>query len=157
MVIAIISTLISSIALVGVAASLLLQARQLRASQVQASRVAQIELIKMAIDNRELISDIFGDEPGSYLKARYVNWFFKYLELGYSMKIISEKSVQVQAMMLFDTDYPYKWWIRAREVWEIEASTKRDRNFFKIVDNAFQRTAEQRQAGGSSGSQATPA
>lgn len=157
MAVAIISTLISSIALMGVAASLLLQARQLRASQVQASRAAQIELIKMAVDNKELISDIFGDEPGSYLKARCINWFFKYLELGYSMKVISEKSVRVQAMMLFDTDYPYEWWIRGREVWEIEADTKRDRNFFRIVDNAFLRATEQRQAGGSSGSQATQA
>ena len=67
--IAIISTLISSIALVGVAVSLVLQARQLRASQIQASRATQVELIKVSIDSRELISDIFNQDSGDYLKS----------------------------------------------------------------------------------------
>jgi hypothetical protein len=159
MIIAIISTLISSIALTGVAVSLLLQARQLRASQIQASRSAQVELIRMAADNRELISEIFGSEPGSYLKDVFINWFFKYLELSYSMKVISAKSVRVQAIRLFAIDYPYEWWARSREVYDIEATTKRERQFFAIIDEMFEQVAHRNQSGRSSatdGSHSTP-
>ena len=49
----IIATIISSIALIGVAASLLLQNRQLRASQVQVVREMHLELIRTAIENPE--------------------------------------------------------------------------------------------------------
>ena len=146
--IAIISTLISSIALVGVAVSLVLQARQLRASQIQASRATQVELIKVSIDSRELISDIFNQDSGDYLKSVYVNLFIKYLEMGYSMKVISKESVQVQAAKLFSVSYPYEWWAGAREIYEVEASAKREREFFAIVDKSFHQASEQRQSGG---------
>jgi len=149
MIIAIISTLISSIALTGVAVSLLLQARQLRASQIQASRSAQVELIKMAVDNRELISQLFGSQPESYLKDVFINWLFKYLELGYSVKVISAKSVQIQALRLFEFDYPHEWWARAREVYSVEATTKRERQFFAIIDKTFGQAARRNQSGGS--------
>jgi hypothetical protein len=156
MTIAIISTLISSIALIGVAVSLLLQARQLRASQVQASRAAQVELVKMAVDNREVISDIFGDEPATYLKGVFINWFFKYLELSYSMKAISAKSVHLQVIRLFTVSYPYEWWIKTREIYEIEATTKREREFFAIIDGAFRQAARQRESSSDSSSKGSP-
>jgi len=146
-VIAIISTLISSIALVGVAVSLVLQGRQLHASQIQASRATQVELIKVSIDNRELTSDIFNQDPGNYLKSAYVNLFIKHLEMGYSMKVISRKSVQVQTARLFSVSYPYEWWAGAREIYAVEASSKREREFFAIVDKMFHQASEQRRSG----------
>jgi hypothetical protein len=150
MTIAIISTLISSIALVGVAVSLLLQARQLRANQIQTSRAAQVELIKLAVDNRELVSEIYGEKPEAYLKGTYINWFIKYLELSYSMKVISKDSVQLQITRLFTADYPYEWWARVRDVYHVEATTRRERQFLAITDEAFRLATQQRKSGGTS-------
>jgi hypothetical protein len=144
-VIAVVSTLISSIALVGVALSLLLQARQLRTTQLQASRAAQLELIRIAADNRGLIFDVLGEaDPESYLKGAFINWFFKYMELSYSMRALSEASVRTQATRLFAAGYPYNWWAKAREVYQIEAETKHERQFFNIVDEAFSHASKQR-------------
>ena len=150
MTIAIISILISSIALVAVAVSLLLQARQLRASQIQTSRAAQVELIKLAFDNRELVSEIYGDKSEDYLKGAYINWFVKYLELSYSMKVISEDSTRLQITRLFTADYPYEWWARVRDVYDVEATTKPERRFLAITDEAFRLATQRRQSGGSS-------
>jgi Family of unknown function (DUF6082) len=138
MTIAIISTLISSIALVAVAISLFLQSRQLRASQLQAARTTQAELIKLAVDNPKLISEALGHaDPDSYVRGVFVNWAFKSLELGYSMKAFSAESVGVQASRLFDAKYPREWWMSARDIYAIEAATKRERQFLIIVNKAF--------------------
>jgi Family of unknown function (DUF6082) len=59
--ISIIATLISSVAPAGVAVSLLLQARQLRASQLQALRELHTELIKMGMDHPILRSTLESD------------------------------------------------------------------------------------------------
>jgi Family of unknown function (DUF6082) len=146
MTIAIISILISSIALVAVAVSLLLQARQLRASQIQTSRAAQVELIKLAFDNRELVSEIYGNKSEDYFKGAYINWLVKYLELSYSMKVISEDSARLQITRLFTADYPYEWWARVRDVYDVEATTKSERRFLAITDEAFRLATQQRQS-----------
>jgi Family of unknown function (DUF6082) len=144
MIIAVVSTLISSIALVGVALSLLLQARQLRVNQLQTARAAQVELARFAAENREVIADIFANEPADYLRDIFINWFVKYLELSYYMKIASRESIQLQASRLFGMDYPFEWWSRVRNIYETEAATKEEREFFTIVDAIYNRTAAQR-------------
>jgi hypothetical protein len=63
------------------------------------------------------------------------------------MKVISKESVQVQAARLFSVSYPYEWWAGAREIYEVEASAKREREFFAIVDKTFHQASEQRQSG----------
>jgi Family of unknown function (DUF6082) len=141
MIIAIVSTLISSVALVGVALSLLLQARQLRVNQLQATRAAQVELARFAAENREIISDIFADEPAEYLRGIFINWFVKYLELSYHMKISSRESVQLQVSRLFGAKYPSEWWVRVRNTYETEAATKKEREFFTIIDETHKRSA----------------
>ena len=110
----------------------------------------------MAADNRELISELFGSEPGSYLKDVFINWFIKYLELSYSVKVISAKSVRIQAIRLFTVDYPYEWWARAREVYDVEATTKRERQFFAIIDETFRQVTCRSQSGGSSVANSSP-
>jgi hypothetical protein len=57
MLIAIVSTLISSVALLGVAISLFLQARQLRASQIQTARASQMELMRSALEHPDLVAE----------------------------------------------------------------------------------------------------
>lgn len=144
MIIALVSTLISSIALAGVAVSLILQSRQLRTSQLEASRVAQSALIQMALTNPTAAAEAFGfpDEEW-FAKAALTNWQVKYWEMSYSVKAISAGSVQVQAAELFASEFPRLWWSRFRELYRADATTKREREFFTIIDTEFERKQPQ--------------
>ncbi len=142
MIIAVISALISSIALVGVVASLLLQARQLRASQLQASRSTQFDLVKLLLDRPELAETILGDaSPNDMI----VNSYLKYFELSYLMRVASRESVQHQLTGLFTASYPREWWATHRETYKIEAESagKLELDFFTISDEAFRRATQQ--------------
>jgi len=155
-VIALISMLISSIALVGVAASLLLQARQLRASQLQAARSAQFDFVKMQFDRPELAAAVFGDKFP--LESALANWYMKYLELSYLLKIASRDSVLVQATLLSNGKYFPDWWETARGIYQSEATGKLEREFFAVIDQAFQEAKQRKVPGARSatGDSSTP-
>jgi hypothetical protein len=95
--IAIISTLISSIALVGVVVSLLLQARQIRVSQLQASRSAQAEMLKVAIEDPEVASAALGrSDVDVFAREIFLNLQMKTLELHYLLKLYPAANVSLQ-------------------------------------------------------------
>jgi Family of unknown function (DUF6082) len=135
-VIAVISTLISSIALLGVAASLLLQARQLRASQLQAARSAQFDFVRVQFERPELAAAVFGDKFP--LESALANWYMKYLELSYLLKAASRDSILVQATLLFSGKYFLEWWETAQKIYQSEATGKLEKEFLDIIDQAFQ-------------------
>lgn len=144
-VIAVLSIIISSIALLGVAYGLTLQALQLRANQLQVSRSAQFEIVKLVIDNPELISGAI-DPSDHELVTRagaFLNCRIKQLELSYSVKATSAAGVRLQARLLFSGTYPIEWWSMARGVYASEAATRRERRFFALVDNEYMRVLEQ--------------
>lgn len=124
---------------------LVLQGRQLRASQLQVSRATQLELVKLTIDNPELVAASV-DSSDSELTARigsYLNFSLKQLELSYSVKAISATSVRLQASLLFRRSYPVEWWSKARQVYAAEAATRRERQFFILVDSEYVRAKQQ--------------
>nr|WP_281901592.1 DUF6082 family protein [Phytohabitans aurantiacus] len=84
--IAIVSTLISSLALVGVMVSLLAQVRQLQVNRLQAFRATQAELIKMALDDPALFADpadALAADSESSRRHGFLNWHMKHFQLGY--------------------------------------------------------------------------
>ncbi len=133
-IIALLSIVISCIALLGVAYSLTMQALQLRASQLQISRATQLEVVKMVIDNPELLSGSVdsSDPAGATRIGSFLNFRLKQLELSYSVKAISSESVRLQARIIFAEGYPVKWWRSVREIYETEAVTRRERQFFTM-------------------------
>ena len=147
MIIALISTLISSVALVGVVISLLLQNRQLRTSQLEASRAAQSSLIQMGLANPTLAAEALGFPDGDWLaKGAFVNWQVKYWEMSYLIRAMSAKSVQAQAARLFASRFPCEWWSKARESYRDDATTKREREFFAILDAEFEGKRQRQEA-----------
>jgi hypothetical protein len=110
-------------------------------SRLQASRAAQAELIRLGIENPAIVSAVLGrGDPDDYIRAVYMNWFVKSIELSYSLKAISAESVRVQASRLFEASYPRAWWNDTREVYRAEAMTRRERDFFVIVESSFHDT-----------------
>jgi Family of unknown function (DUF6082) len=106
----IISTLLSSIALIGVALSLLLQARQLRTNRLQASRAAQIDLIKLSMDNPEVTSAALGwADLDAYVKSNLMTWNLKNMEMSYANRVLSAAGVHIEASLLFNAEFPREW------------------------------------------------
>jgi hypothetical protein len=143
MLIALLSTLISSVALAGVAISLLLQARQLRTSQLQATRTTQLELMKMALDNPDIAAAALGyGDPETLVKRVFMNWHFQFLQFGFENNTISALSLRFSIAELFETEDTRNWWLWARRSYEIAATTRREKEFFAIADQEFQRASQ---------------
>jgi hypothetical protein len=139
--IAVISIVISSVALAGVAVSLLFQARQLKVSQLQATWAAQLELMKMALDNPAVATNALGiADPEIYTSQVFLNWHIKYLELGYEIKAISALGVREAAKELFGGQFARDWWSWNRQSYEsATTTTQRTKQFFTIIDAEYQR------------------
>lgn len=135
-----ISTIISSSALIGVVVSLILQARLLRTTQLQAVRMAQVELIKLEIEHPQIVQKVAGEaEQCDIAQRAYFNWRVKFLELGHSSKVVSPASVGIQAAILFESGEFYLWWGAVRHIYQAEATTKLEKDFFHIIDRQYER------------------
>jgi hypothetical protein len=85
------SAILSGLAVVGVAISLIVQTRQLRAAQIQGMRVMQLELMRMLLDDPALAAvspTSLGVSQEQWRREIYLNLLFKYLELGYATKYV---------------------------------------------------------------------
>jgi hypothetical protein len=141
MFLAVLSTLISSIALVGVVISLLLQARQLRVNQVQAARASQIELIKFALSNPEISMEVEGAEDSeTFIRNVVRNWYFTHLSLGYEVGNVPRSRLQSIASLLFADESTRRWWAETRQGYNEGASSRRDKEFFTIIDGEYQKS-----------------
>ena len=148
--IAVLSTFLSSIALVGVAVGLLLQRRQVQISQLQATRTLQFELFRVAMENPELRPlDKWVTDSNAYPQHIYLNLLVKHMELSFSIRAVSEVSVRIQMAGLFVVEYRRDWWRNAaREVYFAEATTRRERRFARIVDEEFQKALREAEVAG---------
>jgi Family of unknown function (DUF6082) len=140
MIIAIISALISSIALVAVAASLLLQARQLRTNQVQVTRTAQQELIKFSLENPAAVAEVLGiTNPDAYAKDAYLNWQISYLSMSYGIKTMSKANLRFLLRESFAIENSCRWWATAGRSYYDWAISRRDKEFVAILEEEFRR------------------
>jgi Family of unknown function (DUF6082) len=135
----IIATITSSIALIGVAVGLILQARQLRTTQVQASRQFHLDIMKMRIENPVLSFSNDADTPDK-IRGWYLNLYVKYLETGHVLGTFSEASVSLQTKDVFESQFSRQWWEAVRNVYQVEAdsATRAHKRFFSIVDSEYQ-------------------
>jgi hypothetical protein len=151
-ILSIIATIISSIALIGVALGLVFQAGQLRASQLQAARSLHVELIKFAIEDPLMVTAIEGDfDPVDAPKAGYLNLLFIFLRTSYSLKAISKTAVSNQARRIFAAEYPRTWWAVTGNTYRIEAATKREKAFAQLVEVEYQNVMRSLQGQSQSG------
>jgi hypothetical protein len=148
MLISILSTLISSIALLGVAISLFLQARQLRASQIQAARASQVELIKFTLDNPAMAAmaeELEGTgDAENFVQNVFRNWYFVHLSMSYDTRATSKSNIQRLARVTFMAEGARRWWEEIGHTYDEMATSKREKEFYAIVDGEFQRVSRMR-------------
>jgi len=138
--IATISIVISAIAPAGAAISLIFQNRQLRISLLQSFRAVHSESTRMALDNPKVVAEVEGeDDPDLVAKSAYVNWNMQHLKMSFLLESTHRDLVQSEAERMFKAQFARDWWKGAEPVCKMEARSKREREFVKIVDEVFRK------------------
>jgi hypothetical protein len=141
--ISIVSVLISSIALAGVAVSLLLQARQLRASHIQAARTSQLERIKFYLNDPNPLINVEGiDDIDKYKESMHINWYVSHSAFVYENRAVSRTYLQTLARNLFKSETSREWRREYGYTYRESVTSRRDKDFFLIFDQEFQRAIQ---------------
>jgi|SRR6185437_1188868 len=138
-ILSIIATIVSSVALIGVALGLILQNNQLRANRIQVMREMHLELMKIGMENPELTASIYGDTTvKDFPKSSYLNFIMTFWETGYSLQALSGKSIEFQAARLFASEYARTSWANEMgAAYRADAGTKYEIEFCEIIDRAL--------------------
>ncbi|MCW6008851.1 hypothetical protein K1W54_30550 [Micromonospora sp. CPCC 205371] len=136
------SAVLSGLAVVGVATSLIVQTRQLRVGQIQAMRVMQLELMRLLLEDPTLVTispTSLGVSREQWRREIYLNLLFKYLEMGYATKYVPEGSLREHIRDQFRVESARVFWGRARPLWASNRSNNARRRFYDIVEAEYAR------------------
>jgi Family of unknown function (DUF6082) len=127
---------------------LILQSRQLKASQLQLAREMHLELIKFGIENPTLAATVNPDiDITDYPSRSYINFLVTFWETGYLLRTISKANVAIRAADLLGSEFARTWWeATARDHRRVQARTKIEKEFFTIIDDAFNDVMQSSQA-----------
>ncbi|GIH92163.1 DUF6082 family protein [Planobispora siamensis] len=140
------STLLSVLALLGVAVSLVLQAREAKSDREQALRMLHTDLMKMAMEDplyRRAWGPFFdSDDHDTPREHMYVNLIVSQWAMEYELETITEQHLRSIAFTLFSGPAGRRYWRNVRDLRLESASTRRERRFHQILDEEFARAPE---------------
>jgi hypothetical protein len=142
----IVATIISSIALIAVAAGLILQSRQLRTSHVQVIREMHLELIKLALENPDIAVQMSPSQNVDDMRREiFINYQMTLMRTAYSLKTTPRPAVESQARVFFTSEFARTWWTAggARDNYRAESVNRAEAEFFEIVDKAFREVTQE--------------
>ncbi|MEV4320696.1 DUF6082 family protein [Microbispora rosea] len=137
------SAIFSALALTGVAASLILQARQARATRKEIERNHHFQLMEMAINDPELLAcwgATNSEHEARELRQRlYLNLIISYWEMMHEVGETSTGMLRSHAQTaLFSQRLGYEFWTDTRMARLAVANNARQRRFWKIIDEEYQ-------------------
>jgi hypothetical protein len=141
-----ISVLISSFALVGIAISLLYQARAGRTSREQAIRSLQQQLIKMEMDDPALMTAMGApwglSIPAESARIRdhlYIHMWATFWAGNYAVGELNDATVREEARLeLFSSEAGRAYWAAVREK-VLTSNEGKYRRFARLVDEEYQK------------------
>ncbi|XVU22202.1 DUF6082 family protein [Actinoplanes sp. CA-054009] len=140
------SAIFSALAVAGVAASLVYQARQFRIMRRQAVRTMQRETLFRALDDPALLRVVYPDplpagEPDQRERL-FARLWFHYLHTGYEGGSVTGAAARDVVMpKLMRSEAVRAYWKDERHLW-LEASREpTERSFGRIVDDVYMRHA----------------
>ncbi|GIH98527.1 DUF6082 family protein [Planobispora takensis] len=140
------STLLSVLALLGVAASLVLQAREAKSDREQALRMLHTDLMKMAMEDplyRRAWGPFFdSDDHDTPREHMYVNLIVSQWAMEYELETITEQHLRSIAFTLFSGPAGRRYWGNVRDLRLDSTSTRRERRFHQILDEEFAKAPE---------------
>jgi hypothetical protein len=138
------SAILSALALGGVAVSLLVQARQAKAQQIQTVRGYQLELLRLTLDNPQLYLPCWGIQTDPFgldgnRQIVFTNLLMIYQLMGYETGVISESSMRgVILADLFQGEVGRRYWTElGHPRWDRRVSGRQGRRFLRIVDDEY--------------------
>lgn len=135
------AALLSVLALAGVAASLILQARESKANREQASRVIHTDLLKMAMDDPAYL-ECWGPyssatDPVAQRQYLYVNLILSYWESRYELGQFSDIHLREGAAHMFRAQPGLRFWADTRTLRVDTSESRRARRFHQILDEEY--------------------
>ena len=135
------SALVAAFALVGIAFTLILQARETKIAREEARRVAIAELLKMAMNDPDL-DEAWGPVPdGEDRKTRrqlmYINMIVSEWQMSFETKALPEKRLRAISREMFSGRPGRTYWQDARQVRMSTSETKQARRFHQILDEEY--------------------
>ncbi|TDD21865.1 hypothetical protein E1287_40245 [Actinomadura sp. KC06] len=137
------SALVAAVALVGIVATLIFQARETKIAREEARRIAIAELLKMAMDDPDL-DEAWGPVPaGEDRKARrqlmYINMIISEWQMSFETRALPETRLRAISREMFSAHPGRAFWREARQVRMSTSETKRARRFHQILDEEYNR------------------
>jgi hypothetical protein len=138
------ATLLSALALLGIAWSLRLQIKQTDIVQGQATRQFQNDLLQLAMSDPIYASVMpIGRATPShdeYRKFVFATQWIRYIQYLYLSGSASGESLKPELQDFFNLATSRAWWESTRRYW-IEGVTRRERMFVDLLDDAYSSTA----------------
>ncbi|MBM4795096.1 hypothetical protein HXP44_24315 [Streptomyces sioyaensis] len=141
-----ISAVLSALAVVGVAYSLVLQAKQARLEKFQAMRTFQRDLLLMAMEDESLRpcwGPMHGLQGQEWRQHTYSRLIMAYLWMGAEAGGIPAASIRANAIEIMKSPPGRDYWQRSRDRWKLDACSARERQFVKIFEEEFQRRSSE--------------
>lgn len=140
------SALLAGLALIGIVATLVVQARETRNARERALRDSNSELLRMAMENpeyRECWGENFPEGDGTAQRqAMYMNMILSQWEMAYDSRAIEDELLRAMARKVFSGEVGWRFWQQARRIRISTAATRRARRFHRILDEEFHRIPE---------------
>ncbi|MFI1192358.1 DUF6082 family protein [Micromonospora sp. NPDC020750] len=135
------SAVLAALALIGVVTSLVLQAREAKAAREQSIRALHTDLLKMAIDDPELLECWGPIEEATDLdwfrKHVYTNLIVSHWQLMWEVDVLSEAHLEVLADQFFKGSAGRRFWAEARGPRMKAETSRRARRFTSVVDRSY--------------------
>lgn len=137
-----VSALLSGLAVVGVAASLVLQAREAKAARVQNTRLMHMEFTKQAMENPEYLDCWGGPDASRTVLLRrqhmYVNLVVSHWEMWFELGDLTEQWLASMCDEIFAGEIGRSFWARTRQARISTASSRRMKHFNQIIDARYE-------------------
>lgn len=142
------AALLTALALIGVTATLLVQAKEARTGQEQAARTFHFDLLKLAIgddDLREIMT--VEDEPKLARQHLYGNLWINYWRAMYRIGYMTEQELRLGLSKdLFTSAVGRRVWEWGRPFYLADAWDRRTRRFCEIVDSEYKKVVRDQEA-----------
>lgn len=135
------SALLSVVAIVGVVATLVFQAREVRVAREEARRTAVSDLLKMAMDDPDF-NECWGptglDEPfRDQRQHMYINLVVSEWQMSFETGALGEKRLRAIAAEMFRGRPGRRYWQEAREIRLATTENKKAHRFHQVLDEAY--------------------
>lgn len=139
-----VAAMISALALVGVAASLLLQWRQTRLQQMFALRQHHFDLLKLGMEQPGLLHrDGYIEDPEAKPALGYANMWVALWALQWDLRVLDEAHLRWSAAPLFRRNpVTIQWWRGSAGMWSTVSSARR-RRFQAIMTELCETAADE--------------